>query len=135
MKKAQDIRKILTQTWPQLGQIWIFDQQLKCLPVKEIETMVIAVWEKMKNAGEKLDCDDQALFLHAAVKKRWALNSPDNEALCFGEVAGTMFQGWSDTHNQNIAVADDGKIWLIEPQTKEMWPASPNDDKPYWVRF
>ena len=135
IRKSKDVVKILKQTWPLLSHIWIFDRKLICISASEIESIVKAVWQKMKNAGEKLDCDDQALFLHAAVKKYWAANFKGDQPLAFGEAAGTMFKGWPGVHNQNIAISESGKILMIEPQTKEIWGAHKTDDQPFWLRF
>ena len=133
--KSAAIATILRETWPSLRQIWIFDRALVCITQVEIEAIIKEVWEKMIASGEKLDCDERALFLHAAVKKYWASNYAGNETFAFGEVAGTIFNGWSDTHNQNVAVTESGRTILIEPQTKEIWTAHKTDDQPYWMRF
>ena len=132
---ANQITNILKRTWPGLAQIWIFDRELACLSRTEIEAIVETVWHKMQAAGEKLDCDEQALFLHAAVKKHWAALAGDNAALGFGEAAGTMFNAWPDIHNLNVAVLEDKNILIIEPQTRESWPAHATDDRPFWMRF
>jgi hypothetical protein len=134
-RNTDDIRRILKQTWPALEQIWLFDHEMVCISAPEIEAIVKEVWQKMKQLGEKLDCDEQALFLHAAVKKYWAVNYKGDGALAFGEAAGTKFNGWPDIHNQNMAVCEDGSILMIEPQTKETWPAHKTDDQPFWMRF
>lgn len=134
-RTADEIRKTLKETWPQLSQIWIFDHKLDCIEKDELKAMISTFWNRIKNKGEKLDCDDQALFFHADAKKYWANHSTGYNALCIGEVAGTQFQGWPDVHNQNIAIDDKGEILLIEPQTKEIFKANSIDDLPYWVRI
>jgi hypothetical protein len=111
--KSDNATNILKQKWKDLRQIWIFDIELVCISQPELKAIIDAVWQKMKQDGEKLDCDEQALFLHAAVKKYWAVNFDGDEALAFGETAGTMFNGWPDIHNQNIAICEDGSIiWV-----------------------
>jgi len=133
--KADEIRTILRAEWRDLTQIWMFDQNYACISKIELEDIISIIWQKMKKSGEKLDCDEEALFLHAAVKKYWAQMSTVNVALAFGEVAGVMFNAWPSIHNQNISIADDRTVLLVEPQTKEIWKANRKDDRPYWMRF
>lgn len=59
-----------------------------------------------------------------------AKKTPD----AIGEVMGMQFRGEELDHDINISVTDQG-IYLIEPQTDEIWKADKTEDVPFFVKF
>jgi hypothetical protein len=133
VEPSRRIRQSLKDVWPELQFIWLFDRRYICPTHDELIKVIDKVWTRQKSRGELVDCDEQALFLHSDVKKHLAKTDTDY-TWAFGEVALTMSNGWPGPHSQNICVTKEG-IYLIEPQTKEIWKAHKRDDEPYWVRM
>ena len=137
MKISQkELRNELKVIWPAIGFMWVPDYNLWKPSHQE---MVDAIEKSTVNRAKFLDdindCDDFALQLNADIKRLRAFDAEagkvPNDQWCpwaFGEVFGTMFKGWPGAHSANICVCREG-IYLIEPQTDDIWPADgPPDD-------
>ena len=124
---VKDIQAMLNDVWPNLQQIWCFDQEYICPTKEEVENFIT---ENGINIDDiqvaNPDCDDFALQFHAKIKAvvNWS----------FGEAFGNKIQGWSVLHNLNICLCQEGVI-LIDPKTKIVWKADTNRDNILWVRI
>lgn len=81
--------------------------------------LISSYFEDYKYIKETLDCDDYALLLHAWIRQQQYKNHW-KKPLAFGEA-------WSTKHAVNIAVLENSKIVLIEPQTDALLPADAYD--------
>jgi len=125
--KVEEIQKSLNDIWPDLQQIWCFDQEYVYPTIEEVTQFVTESGIDISEIkAENPDCDDFALQLHAKVKRfvNWS----------FGEVFASKVQGWSKLHNLNICCCQDG-VFLIDPRPKRIWQADSNNDNVLWVRF
>lgn len=122
---VEEIRAQLNEIWPDLQQIWCFDQEYICPTLKEL-TPFVNDFRIDNIKAENPDCDDFALQLHAEVKRfaNWS----------FGEVFANKVHSWSVLHNLNICVCQEG-IVLIDPKKKTIWQANSDNDNILWVRI
>lgn len=128
MITANQIRSMFEETWPDLKEVWCFDQNYYLPEAKEVAQAVKESRVNFeKKDGETFDCDDYALQLHAEIKRKrmgWA----------FGEAFGSRIRGWPSYHMLNICCTVSG-VLLIEPQTDQMWPPNPTADNILFVRM
>ena len=143
MKKLSDkkVRKLISDQCPEVRFVWLTDREY-ILPTlaefkKYLEKSKVI---KMDFIDNLQDCDDFALQLHAECKRvRGVLAElgqiPSSEwaPWAVGECFGIKFNNVKGSHNLNIAVCEEG-IYLIEPQTKEIWPINLNKDTILLVR-
>lgn len=119
--KSKEIRKRLEGVFPDLRVPWLRDTEYDLPSLDEVRAFVErSKVDEYHFSGEDFDCDDFALQLHAEVKREhhWA----------FGEAYGDRIKGVEERHNLNVFVADDGKVYLLEPQTDEIWRAEKGKD-------
>ena len=121
---SRELRKRLYKKWPSLRP-WIFDRKYETISRLKLKQLLYENRiDKKKYVKDSFDCDDFALQLHAAIKRK------GNYA--FGEVHGT-FRGNSTYHAVNICICKHC-IVLIEPQTDKIWTCT-EDDKVYRLRI
>lgn len=119
--KTREIKKILNDIFPELAVPWLRDEEYDLPSMTAVQFFI-----KMDTTNEyrfierDFDCDDFALQLHAAVKRQhhWA----------FGEAFGDRIKGEKVLHNLNLFVADNEHVYLVEPQTDEIWKAVKGED-------
>jgi hypothetical protein len=132
---SKELRKELKKVWPQIGFMWVPDYRLWKPTLEQLRwAIAVSKVDRAKFLDDINDCDDFALQLNADIKR---MRAYDGEAgkipkdqwhpWAFGEVFGTKFNGWSNAHSANICMCREG-IYLIEPQTDEIWEAEPPDD-------
>lgn len=124
---VEKIQKSLNEVWPDLEQIWCFDQEYICPTKEEVQQFIVENGIDISEIKAKNpDCDDFALQLHAKVKRfaNWS----------FGEVFANKVQGWSKLHNLNICCCQEG-VFLIEPRKETIWNADAINDNILWVRI
>ena len=94
----------------------------------------------MKFLSDVWDCDNSALRLHSNVQKyqydllQLTTMIKKHYSWAFGEAMGIKFRGEKVNHAVNICVTDKG-IFLIEPQSNQIWKAKRNLDVVYFVKF
>jgi|GEM_PF-2057702 len=122
---VSEIQKSLNRIWPDLEQIWCFDQEYIYPTIEEVAQFVTEKGRPEIKA-ENPDCDDFALQLHAKVKRfaNWS----------FGEVFANKVQGMSKLHNLNICCCQDG-VFLIEPRKRTVRTVNAINDNILWVRI
>ena len=136
--KSEQIRMILQTQWPHLTFIWPTDPEYETLTLKKLKAVVKKCSVSgLSYKGNVWDCDNFALQLHAKVQlsqyDEVIADMGSKTPWAFGEVMGTKFRGRVEDHVINICLTDKG-IYLIEPQTDEIWKAS-KKDSPFFVKF
>ena len=143
MKKLSDkkLRKLISDQCPEVRFIWLTDRECILPPIADVgEKVHSSQVARMKFIGDLQDCDDFALQFHAELKRiRGAeaeagqLPKEQWKSWAVGECFGIKFNGVAGSHNLNMAVCEEG-VYLIEPQTKEVWKTDPNKDTILLVR-
>lgn len=96
---------------------WVAMDEFYILPSKKElqELLTVTFFEKYKYNIKKFDCNSFALMLTAFVtQQRYFKN--DEYRWCLGMVCGYFPKFSPDYHGRNLAILDDGKVYLIEPQ-------------------
>jgi len=122
---SEAIREVLKDIWPQLSFVWLKNREFYAPPLHEIRTFL----KKSKVDGIEFrkwntECDYFALQLHAEAKEYFKERGPAT----IGEAFGNMFHGIYELHQLNVGIADDKKVYIIEPQTDGIWEADPLGD-------
>ena len=124
----KDLRDLMRREILDVKFIWLTDNEY-LLPSLEVVKEMLSHTDisGLKFIPSIQDCDDFALHLHSQVKKirgRQAADGiiPASEALSWpmGEVFCSRFNGVNGLHNANFVVCEDMKVYMIEPQTKEI---------------
>ena len=114
--KAPKLRSILQEHWPECVVPWLTDT---VYTIPSLSDLKKAVSELVKPDGkfqpERNDCDDYALHLHSAVKK-WVRDNTEGFQWPFLEVFVI-----DRHHNMNACYTDSG-LYMVEPQTGDIWP-------------
>jgi len=143
MKKLSDkkLRQMLSDQCPDVRFIWLTDREYILPQLSQVkqyleQSKVI----KMKFIDDIQDCDDFALQLHAECKRirgtmveLGQIPREEWKPWSVGECFGIKFKGVKKSHNLNIAACEEG-VYLIEPQTKDIWAINPQRDTVLLVR-
>lgn len=119
--KAREIKYRLKKVFPNIEVPWLRDTRYDLPSVYDVKDFIEENQVDQHHfSGEEFDCDDFALQLHAEVKRKhhWA----------FGEAFADRIKGENILHNLNVFIADDEKVYLLEPQTDEIWEAKKGED-------
>ena len=124
----------MSDQFPAIGFQWVPDREFWIPTLDEVKEVIeLTHIERLKFMDAINDCDDFALQLHAAVNlhraeqaRKMEIPSDQHIPWSFGEVFGIMFQGDQYQHTCCVAVTQQG-IYLVEPQTDEVWAASVGD--------
>ena len=119
---SKDLRKRLEKIWPNLKHVWLTDR-MYYLPTYEEVRKVVANQntKKYKWKTNVLECEEFSLFLHSDLKKETSNNELYKYTWAFGEAIGLNFDnGEKGPHKLNICITDNN-IYLIEPQTFQIW--------------
>lgn len=112
------IRSKVSHLCPPTG-IFVADRTYKQPSLQELEDLLfLTYFEEYKWTKEVFDCDDFADILAAYVKQnRYKEHAklPWSFGICWGSVR---------QHALNIAVTNNDKVYLIEPQNDEIWEAT-----------
>lgn len=110
----------------------ISDEQYHCPTIKEVQKILTK--SKLNSKiwlSEKFDCDDFALALkYEFIKNAWHNKKrkiPYSVGIINGDSSGEGY------HAINFVICDDGKLYLIEPQTDEMFLPSRNFKDIYFI--
>ncbi|MBA7632475.1 hypothetical protein ES703_40021 [subsurface metagenome] len=108
---------------------WFADGEYYCSPLGDIDRLVEAsLIDKQTYISEKYDCDDFALSLKHHFIRDAYLDGHRRRPHSLG-----IF--WKPGHAMNIAVSDDGKVWIIEPQNDNILPPGDGDKGIYFIYF
>jgi hypothetical protein len=128
MKMSGDkIRETLRVIFPRLiegERPWVFDPIKDCPKLSELESVIR---ETSVETMKLQDCDNYALQLHAAVDVR-------HQTWAFGEIVGHVYGMFPGIHAMNVCICEDG-VYLIEPKTDEIRPASKEILDAFFVRM
>ena len=131
---AKQLKQEVNNQFSSVGFQWVPDKSFITPTLDEVKDLVASTKVNTLTFIDAInDCDDFALQLHAAVNLHRAnaardMLIPSDEHLpwAFGEAFGLQFMGESYQHSLNICLTTEG-IYLIEPQTDEIWLASAGD--------
>ena len=125
----------------ELQYVWCWDTDYYIPTLDALKTMVALVSVKeMQFLGQRFNCNDYALTLHANVVKVVAANRPEDVqeegwfGWSFGRAAGWQFKSKKEKHQINICLTREG-IYLIEPQTDEIWEYDASIDQARFVEM
>ena len=136
------LRQQLSGACPKTRFIWLTDRNYFLPKLLKIQDFVSQ--SKVSQGifiDDLRDCDDFALQMHAEAKRVRGLMadagkipSAEWKAWAFGECFGIKFKGQGGLHNLNIAACQEG-VFLIEPQTSEIWRTDPANDDVMLIRM
>ena len=131
---SRQVRNKFKKMWPDLEYIWLFDRKTwLCLSLDEVKKALAASKiPSMQWIDEFNDCDDFALqFLAETRRKQYfaykagtiARDSRIPIAMFLG--FGNKFRGINILHMLNIAICDDGEIYIVDatPSANRIWKA------------
>jgi len=132
-RASSDIRGIIKESL-RLDHIHVSDGSYGCYPKSEVERFLEENGiDKMKYYKERFDCDNFALAL-AGRESEWYAGCNVESGSAFGIVHGDIRKKESDTksrpHAVNFFISDEGELWLIEPQTDELY--KPTSNSTFW---
>jgi hypothetical protein len=132
--EGNEIRQIIKDTL-QPKQINIADSMYGCYPKSEVERFLSSdTVDKLKYHKERFDCDNFALAL-AGREAEWYAAGAYASGSSFGIVHGDIRKKESDTtprpHAINFFIDNEGELWLIEPQTDEIF--KPTASSTFWM--
>lgn len=134
VRSRDEIYRIISEQLNLKHNILISDRNYGCYPRVEAERFLSSdSVDKLKYAKERFDCDDFALVL-AGREKEWFATGEGEYGSSFGIVHGDIRKKVTDTkarpHAVNFFIDDEGKLWLVEPQTDEIM--EPNSASTFW---
>lgn len=132
------IRKRLKKRFPKLKNRYI---QLHD-PIYELTEYVVIKLLLKRWSTEKLgklnykdykgDCDKFALICHAFFAEERMLSEEGDYGFAFGQAKMKKVQGYPAIHAINIFLTENN-IYLIEPQTPEVWIADSKQDEAFLI--
>lgn len=133
-RPSSEIRRIIHDTLSP-GQIHIVDGNYGCYPRSEVERFLSSdSVDKLKYHKERFDCDNFALAL-AGREAEWYASGVNESGSSFGIVHGDIRKEETDTeprpHAINFFIDNEGELWLIEPQTDEIF--KPTSNSKFWM--
>ena len=133
---SKNVIKLIRTLWPGLQLAWVPDTEYVIPSIADVQASIESSGiNKLRFNGELMDCDDYALQLHAWIKMDRILHAPQEEFhWAFGEAFGNMFRRVEEIHTLNICVAIEG-VYLIEPQTYDIWKADPKEDNVFTIKM
>jgi hypothetical protein len=140
----EEVERKLVEVYPNLIEenVWPTDTKY-LLPVLDevvsaIERNSVKDLPYVSNIGE---CEEFALYLHAAIKKERHLNwenLPKEERYnwAFGEAIGFRFDLLgSQNHTMNIVITSDFEVRVIEPRNNGIQMADVDKFSAFFVKF
>lgn len=137
-----EIDVLIKKLWPQ-SYIAMADERYWKPTRREVEKLVQQGFiKRFLGTSELMDCDDQALILHAfVIQKRYRqvekgkIKKPQRYPWAFGQAWGDQFQGNKTSHAVNICITRDEKVLLIDLKRNRIWEANPESDRVTYVRM
>ena len=140
---SQEIRELLTKTWPNLEYIWLWDNTYWRVAPDTVTAALTASNVPSMDFDDRInDCDDYGLqFLAECRRKRYFQwkqgNLPEDQKfpVAIGFVFGDMFRGIGKLHVANIALCSDDNIYMVDatPMENRIWKADPQNDNVLFV--
>ena len=134
---ADEIRAKVSEAWPDLEYIWLWDKSFWQPPVQVVEDALKASNVPTMDFIEEFnDCDDFALQFVAETRRKryfqWKQGNLPAESkfpIAMAFVFGDMFRGISKVHAANLCFCQEG-IYMIDatPGEKRMWEACGDQD-------
>ena len=111
-----EVREIIKQTFHTDKNIFISDRKYKLVSIGMLKMYLrFNQVNKIRYTSDEFDCDDFAMKL--ATDVRWWFK---------GSTFGIV---WTGSHALNFFIDRDKKVWLVEPQTDEIFEVP--EDKRY----
>ena len=136
MISSRHIRSYLKGEWKWIRYIFLTDKKYHEVPLAVLDDFLeqdkTNALTYKKAVGE---CEEFALVLHAEFRKYQWLNLGLDHNYAFGECIATKLMGRSYVHSLNCCFGEDGKFYLIEPQTDDYWLSSRKHDELYFVKM
>jgi hypothetical protein len=127
--KSSEIREKIREVFPNARNIWLTDKEYFIPKFEDVLRRVAVNWPNVKYGGPKSECEDFALFLHAAIKHQ-DIESDQEYNTAFGEcIERTVLGG---VHALNIVICQEG-VFLIDPTNRSV--RNPNNDDVFFVKM
>ena len=128
VRGSSDIRRIITSSL-HISEIKIDDKMYDCYPCSEIKRFLTkGLVDKQRYQlypYGNFDCNNYTLTF-ASCESKWYTNTNNP----FGITRGDIYREDSDTKPRynavNFFITDDGELWLIDPQTDELFKPTTN---------
>ena len=134
MVSYKEIKGRIQKLWPDCKNVWLSDLEYEYPVNIDIVKAVISQdhTDRLRFRNYTFDCDDFALQLAASVSRHVGMDSGIGAPWPFGRVKGRRFRHMGENHDCNICLLED-MIYIIEPQTDEVFEASATKDKPFFI--
>jgi hypothetical protein len=137
---SSDIRKAVKETWRKRVIMVLSDPEWWLPAVASVkEEMDQVAVDRMVYVPQLFECEEFALALMYGVRRRRAdlaltgkLPREEWRNFPLGRVVGKRFRGKKVDHWINICLTKEG-LYLIEPQTREMWRPVESEDEIYFL--
>lgn len=131
-KITEIVRKTLNPSYIQVP-----DRTYVCTTASDIKPFLnFNLVNTMTYRTEVFDCDDFAHCLYSDVRK-WIASTDIKSPLAFGYVHGDIRKSEDDTtsfpHAVNFFIDQEGKVWLIEPQSDKIF--APTSNSIFWFAY
>ena len=132
-REGNEIREIIRDALA-CKDIHIEDGKYGCYSRSEVERFLKSdSVDKLKYHKQRFDCDNFALAL-AGREAEWYAGGVNESGSSFGIVHGDIRKEETDTekrpHAINFFIDNEGELWLIEPQTDEIF--KPTSNSTFW---
>lgn len=132
---AKVLRDKFKTTWSDLRHIWLRNNEYIIPELKDVETVVEQYKCSLPVIAGFNECENYALYLHAAVKKhiveegKLSLNWAFGDFICKKE---SLFG--TGVHTANICLCKEG-FYIIEPMEENKVLKVNNDYKPFFINL
>lgn len=139
---SAEIRQRLKNQWPNLHQIWLFDENFWLPSREDLEHFVAqSKVNQMVYFPEVSDCDDFALQLYAEARRIRSVDAacgkvPKDEWVpwAIGRAVGTVIAGIKAVHAINICVILE-QVLLIDPQKDTIWESNKSKNELFFIEM
>lgn len=133
VRTSDEVRDILTQQL-RCNHLHIGDSAYGSYSIEELRAFLASDnVNKLKYHKNRFDCDNFALVL-AGREAEYFANASGEVGSTFGIVHGDIRKDEKSDktrpHAVNVFIDDHGKVWLIEPQTDEIY--APTKNSTFW---
>ena len=134
MVSYNEIRGRIKKLWPNCKNVWLSDLEYEYPASIDVVKAIISRdhTDRIRFRNYTSDCDDFALQLSASVSRHVGMEPSIERPWPFGRVKGRSFQHISENHECNICLTEN-EIYIIEPQSDEVFTASGVEDKLFFV--
>jgi hypothetical protein len=135
------VRRAVNDIWHKRRVVMVLSDPEWWLPTIEMikEEIDQAATDRLTYVQHLFECEEFALALMFTIRRRRAdlalagrLSREQWRNLPLGRVVGNRFRGKKIDHWINICLTQEG-LYLIEPQTREMWRPVEVEDEIYFL--